>query len=392
MSAAATRPFAAALLAALTAACSRDDAPEKTPEIAQSDTTVVSPAAAPPVGDVGAYDQVGVFKGPIAGLELWAHPTLPYRGAVVVATAGESLELRNFDGDQLDIRIGGFTTGLDVVYFPDTDEARGAVVARDDLDGAYQLFEITALPIEFRQFEGRLAADADVSGFCALADRADHLVLFELTGDDEVRAISAAVGDGDVAFIEDRILALPAAGARCAVDPASRRLFVLSEDGSVHVLEIDGVELRNPERLVAAGAPADDISLALQTGGRGQIALMRRDEGVFEVLSAFDGTALGSIRLTRLDTVPGVETPGAFVVAYGNYGSIYRDGALVVSEFNAAPAVRLTPWNAVANRAGFALYDTLDPRRLGGRDDAPPARVDLPPLPSGFGERDGDGE
>ncbi len=373
--------LAAAFLLAL-AACGRDE-----PVADPAAGTDIDESPAAPVSEVGAFDEIGTVSAPVAGLAIWSHPTLPYRGAIAVAAAGEGLELRDFDGSRLDQRIGGYTTGLDLVYLGRGREARAILVGLDRVDSAFVLHRITTLPVAFKNIEGRFSAGA-VSGFCLDTDHeSDAFSLYVLDGSTRVRERRFSVDASDVAReTPGSEFAGPAPLERCVVDRRDHALLALDTDGGVWRAKLtDGTP--NFEKLIDPTGPAVDLSVILQSNAgsdpsirRGQIVLTRPDAAAVDVHDLKTGARLGAVALIRYDGVPGVEKPGAARVASGNFGGVYRAGVLVVAESAAEPAVRLSPWTAVANEVGFPLFDTIDPRWPAPVEPDP--AVSLAPLPS----------
>ncbi|MEL6364570.1 MAG: hypothetical protein AAFR11_07000 [Pseudomonadota bacterium] len=356
-----------AVLAAATALALAACEPRKTPETEEPAAETDAAVLAEPAADVGSFDEIGVFTDPIAGLAVWAHPTLPYRGAIAVAVAGEALQLRDFEGSRLDRRIGGYSVGLDIVYLGRGRTADAILVAVDRVDQSFVFHRITPLPIAFENLDGRFPSGG-ATGFCLGTDHETaSFTLYVVDGSPAVAARRFSVAGTEVSAEGAGALRAETPLLRCAVDQRANVLYALDRDGAVWRARLSESAPRF-ERLIDGAGPAEDIDLVLQSNAgtpaadRGQIALLRGDAGAIVLHALGTGERLGAFKLVRYDGIAGVETPGAMATAFGNYGGVYRSGVAVVAERDASPAVRLAPWTAVANQVGFALFDTLDPR------------------------------
>ena len=86
------------------------------------------------------------------------------------------------------------------------------------------------------------------------------------------------------------------------------------------------------------------------------------------------GDALGRVRLAGNFDITGPAGASGFAIGYGNYGGVYREGAIALSRApageaagDAAPGVA-APWTGVETALGLAGFIRVDPR-----DPAPAA-------------------
>ncbi|MBI1394221.1 MAG: hypothetical protein GC152_15940 [Alphaproteobacteria bacterium] len=313
----------------------------------------------------------------------WSHPTLAF-SSIVLAGGHDGLVGFVVESGAEAARIDGRVDALDVAYIGgagyafalDAGTATGIgrlrIISIDDID---QSFDISsALDNEaFSEGTGVCAAgDPDQPGatiaYVATARGAVFVEVGIADGVPAVSGVSAPVG---------------APAIDCAIDPATGEAFFLGTDMSVR-RGPDGPALARLEAASAIGlilkrpeAPEDDADAPPATSTF--LVALNRSSGRVQVLSGETGDILGEISLTASFDHAAVASGGALAAGFGNYGAVYRDGAIAVGSTGADGAnVSVIPWNAVADRLGLPLSAGVAPRNLQPEEEDPFA-VDISP-------------
>jgi hypothetical protein len=358
----------AAAAAALLAACGVRKAPEETPGQA--------PAAAPAASvEVAAIDEFGPLAGEVADLAFWIHPQVPFNSLVIAATTAGLFAFNIEDGAPVAQSEGFAAQGVALYYHgvftPDAgasaSRARAVLLAADD---AFAL-RAFAIDNESRAFTPLATPGAPPAGAAICAGPQARLpARLAVIDGAALRLHDVQLRDDALAFAPAGIVALPARGVACAIDPADGALYTLLETGDVlrRLETAEGVV----ENVFAAGAarPAD-IALARNAAPEGadddaccgEILVFDRAGATVRVFDMRDGGALGAFRLKSSFDVAGVAAATAFGAGGGNFGAVYRDGVVALATDGAAPALRLTPLNGVMEALGRPVGAARDPRK-----------------------------
>ncbi|GAB4524550.1 MAG: hypothetical protein Kow00133_12830 [Amphiplicatus sp.] len=366
---------AAAALLAL-AACGRE--PAEAPE---------APAPEPvEATEVAAVDEFGPAPAPIAGIAFWSHPGLPFNGLVLAATADGIVAYNIEDGREV-AAAGGFSaTDLSVAYAGKGPAAQGYAVARvegggEDGGPAYRFYAVDnaerTLALQTTLFIG----GRGVEGFCIGPTREGGLALHEMRADGW-RATALEIRAGAVTATAAQSATHKGGFSRCVVDDIDGAVYAATPGGAIYRLEAGA------EPALLARTPVKepaDIGLALNglvEGGPteeccGQIALLDGATGEVYLYDREDGALLGAVRLKASFDVDGVGEATAMGLAYGNYGAIYRDGALALATNGERPVLRLAPLNGVMDALGEPLGPTANPRDLAPQEEEEPFVIDI---------------
>lgn len=330
------------------------------------------PAASEPApsGEVVAADEYGPLGAPVADIAFWTHPSLSFRGLVLVATSNGVAAFNIEDGAEV-ARIDGIEAGgIDVVYAGSGAAARGLAIVHDRGAGAFRVFEINNETRSLAPLAASGAAGSRASAFCAGPQREGAPLLIELNGKN-VTSYSLDIRQDDVGFDPSGARRAPEEIVACAVDPLDGTVFLAGISGAVFRMSADGAIAKPPfAKLQIEDPKAIGLALGgLIEGGPteeccGEIAVLDAADAGIHVLDHDDGSAIGTVRITSSFDVEGVSTATAMGVGYGNFGGIYRDGVVALATDGEKPAVRLVPLNGVMDALSAPMGPTAEPRAL----------------------------
>ena len=370
---------------------------------AADDAGAAQPVMLPVIDAMGPQ---GRDSARVRDIAFWSHPTLAFN-SLVLTGGDDGLKAYNIETGAI---VGDWRAdpvdALDVAYAGRGPEARGIVVVADD--GVIAAYEIDnsdsnaasggpgrrAQPVG----EARAAIGA-ASGLC---------VVSAVSG----KTVNGAMGDAMDGYAVSGGALFPfsirlnkeeganvSVGAEqkapldttdCVFDDASGDLYLLTASGDVYRQALADSA---PVPFASTGvASARTIGLALKRNKlkpnaegsqtpEPMIAVLNGETAAVSLIDA-DGRALGVIRLSASFDHPGVQRATALGLGYGNYGAVYRDGALVLgADDNAGPPVRLVPFNGVLNALNQPLGGGVDPRAPMPSDEAPDPLDFTPPAP-----------
>lgn len=323
------------------AACERANGPEPAPPAA---------VEAKEVAAADGYGEVGLAVNAIA---FWSHPSVNFESLVIAAT-GDGLKAYNVESGELVSAAGEASDDVEIIY---SDQGAGApaqafaVVSSSKFPGYFFLAidnatgALTPTPVE---------TGAPASGeFCA-GRRGDGNALYEISESGvamraiDVRGQSVALGD-PAPFSKT-------GGAACHVDALTGDVIAVSGDGAIRRLAVDGGESAG----VAFAAKASASALSLKQNG-GTIALLEPATAVVTLYDLGDGRMLGAVKVKSTFDLAAVASAKTIAVGYGNYGGVYRDGAMAVVTGDGAP-IRLVPWNGVMGALDLPVGEPINPR------------------------------
>jgi hypothetical protein len=348
------RPVALAVALLALAACERGKNVER-----------AEPAApANEAREVAAADAYGAPGDAVADVAFWTHPTVNFEGRLL-ATAGNALVAYDIEtGERSETaRIDGPAGEIAVFYDGEGAAAQGYALVGGRSE--YALFSIdndggalspvtTAMPNEA------------AARFC-VGRRDGAAVIYEV-GDDALAARKIALNPDGGAFIGDVEPFADFDGVKfCHVDDRTGAVIAIGDDGAIRRIDPDTGESFGLAMIEGLIADSTAILLSTAVGDEpksgGAIAILDGMSGVIRLLDLTDGHALGMVRVKSTFDLEAVSSATAIAAGYGNYGGVYRNGALVVvaAAGDAAP-IRLVPWNGVLSALQLPLGETVDPR------------------------------
>lgn len=344
-------------LAALTlallalAACERGEKPES-----------AGPAApAIEVREVAAADAYGPAGDAVNAVALWSHPSINFQGLVIAATASG---LKSYDlesGEPVSATSDTGATGAVGVFYGQGAPAQGYALATHGAG-----YVVRAIDNETRAFSAvDVEMGAPASGAFCVGRQDDAPALYEIgaTGLNfrqiDILADRIAIGDPQPVSAQQ--------GRFCHVDDRDGAIFTVGEDGAIRRIDPKTGESFGLAMIEGTSIDSSAILLSTNEGTErrqgGAIAILDGKSGVIRVIDLVDGHALGAVRIKSTFDLAAVSSATAIAAGYGNYGGVYRDGALAVvaSASDQAP-IRLVPWNGVLGALQLPLGVTVDPR------------------------------
>ena len=329
------------------------------PDDTSSPTTTPQTAAQTPADNIvnvavtDVIETAGV-KGDIA---FWSHPTLAFNSLLLAAGS------QNITGVAVESRldVAGLEVGaraMDVAYIGEGVDARGYLVA---LSGSsLQLSEIQNATGALSPIASMESPTISALQEICLSAAGETIHGYGVGTNSMVRiTITLEGGMRDISIAPS---AAPAGPIDCTVDPLSQAAYFLGADGTISRLDSDG------NAMVPFSAPHP-------SGGRSLGLLLKSDDGQTPSprlivlgddtshLRLLDGSGdtLGQFKLSASFDYPAVENPSALGVGFGNYGGVYRDGAIALAHDE---GISLVPWNAVATALELPIGDGVNPRLL----------------------------
>lgn len=325
------------------------------------------------VREVAAADGYGAPGVNVTAVAFWSHPTINFQSEVLAGTDAGIVAYAVETGDVVASVDDGAVSGLAILYFGAGPSAQAYAIAKKAAGyAAYAIDNISGglTPIAVK------GGDSSANGFCAGNDGASR-VLYEIAANGVARRTideSMTIGEATA------LAAIPGAIA-CEVDNRNGDVFVISGDGSIR--RIDPANGESSGVAFASGA-VDAFGLMLMTSAAaentagGALLVLDASKGVISAYDIIDGHAIGAFRIKStfdLDAVASAKTIGA---GFGNYGGVYRDGAIAVVTSGDGPSIRLAPWNGVLDALNVTLGENVDPRSpQGAKDDEDVLSIEL---------------
>ncbi|HNR76148.1 MAG TPA: hypothetical protein PKM48_03400 [Parvularculaceae bacterium] len=327
------------------------------------------------VSEVAAADGYGAPGETVNAVAFWSHPSLTFESLLLVATDAGVEALNIETGEQVDAIAQGAVSALSVVYTGSGAGAEAYVVA--GRPNGYEFYSIdnasrSLAPVKVESGAPRAGA------FCA-GRAGDDLALYEISnGDVSERAID--LRDSGLALGDPRKIISMRAHS-CHVDDRTGDVIIIARDGGIHRLDPKTGETFG---LAFGAADATATALFLMTTAEpenapgGAVGLLDGETGVISLFDLADGHALGAVRVKSTFDLEAVASATTMAAGYGNYGGVYRDGALAVVTTGDGAPIRLVPWNGVLAAISQPLGETVDPRAPQAvDDDAPVIEIDL---------------
>ncbi|NWG91639.1 MAG: hypothetical protein HXY21_03910 [Parvularculaceae bacterium] len=331
------------------AACERSKAPQA-PQPA-------APAIA--VTEVAAADAYGVPSERVNAVAFWSDPGVNFQGLVIAATES-GIKAFNIESGTLVAESPVKATGLTVIYDGQGAAAQGYIVAL--VDDAVAVIEIDNATKALKRVA--TAGETNAKSVCA-GRQGDGNAIYEVNSSG---LSSRTLTPGATQFIGEAKPIIAARGLiSCHVDDRNGAVIAIGDDGAVR--RIDPYTGESFGIAMIEGLIADSSAILLSTAAGdepkngGAIAILDGKSGLIRLLDLIDGHALGMVRVKSTFDLEAVASATAIAAGYGNYGGVYRDGALAVVAMpsDAAP-IRLVPWNGVLSALQLPLGEPVDPR------------------------------
>ncbi|MGE0582148.1 MAG: phytase [Steroidobacteraceae bacterium] len=373
------KPLAFAICALATAACG-----------SQPPAAPAAPPATPPTVVAAARAETAASpQNDGNDVAFWLNPADAARSLVLGTGGTAGLELFDFGGS----RVGAFTTlepdFVAVTYgFPlgaaaSGDATAGLVVVADRASGALVALAIDPATLAVRRVSPEpMRVQGEVTGLCTYRspDTGQHYAFATVEG--VVQQWQLVAQQGVVRGRLVRSIPVGVGAGYCAVDDASRTLFVAEEKVGIWRFaaepetdaEREAVDLVAPnghieKEVKGLGVYRADASSAYLLAA--DIAAAR-----YNVYAVGDGRLLGSFRIGAATTIDEVgESEGLAAVAFPLAGS---KGGLVATfdeeNDDGGGNIKLAAWDDIAAGLGLASATGIDPRE----PPAPTARTVMP--------------
>lgn len=334
-----------ALILLALAACERSKKEEPAPPVA--------PTAE--VREVAAADGYGAPGEAVNAVAFWSHPSVNFESLLIAATDEGLKAFRIESGEEIGSAAAP-ASKVSVFYLGSGAGAQGYAIASGA--GAYSVYAIANDAPSLAP----LAVTGPAPGaeaFCVNGG-----VLYEAGGDRLDARDITILSSGAVIGGARKIADAPGVTA-CHVDDRTGDIVALSTDGAIKRVDpktgesfglafVSSAATASALFLMTAPEPADPSG--------GALAVLDGESGVISLFDLVDGRALGAVRIKSTFDLDAVAAAKTIAAGYGNYGGVYRDGALAVVTAGDGAPVRLAPWNGVLDALKQPLGENVDPR------------------------------
>lgn len=308
------------------------------------------------VSEVAAADGYGAPGETVNAIAFWSHPSVNFESLVIAATDAGLKAFNIETGDEIGSAAAP-ASKVSVFYLGTGAAAQGYAIARGA--GAYALYAIANDAPSLKP----LAVSGPAPGtdaFCVSGG-----VLYE-AGDDRLDARDIAILSGGAVISGARKIADAPGVAACHVDDRSGEIITLNKDGAIKRVDPATGESFGLA-FVAGGTPGASALFLMTTpepasAAGGAVAVLDGESGVISLFDLTDGHALGAVRIKSTFDLDAVASAKTIAAGYGNYGGVYRDGALAVVTAGDGAPIRLAPWNGVLDALKLPLGENVDPR------------------------------
>ncbi|MEK7265115.1 MAG: hypothetical protein AAB227_03350 [Pseudomonadota bacterium] len=315
-----------------------------------------SPPAAPAVEvrEVAAADGYGQNGDDVNSVAFWSHPSVNFQSLLIAAT-GDGVKAFNIESGEEVASAPGPVTNLAVFYLGEGEIAQGYAIAR--AGDAYAVYAVANdAPALAPLIVTGAAPGADA--FCISGG-----VLYE-AGRDQLAAREIAVLTGGVVLSDARKVAAAPGVTSCHVDDRTGEVITIGKDGAIKRVDPSTGESFGLAFVDAATASALFLMTTPEpdNAAGGVIAVLTGASGVISLYDQTDGHALGAVRVKSTFDLDAVATAKTIAAGYGNYGGIYRDGALAVVTAGKGAPIRLVPWTGILDALKLTPGENVDPR------------------------------
>lgn len=344
----------------------------------KTESEPATPAAAPAqISEVKAIDEFGPLSARINDLDFWVHPGVPFNGMAIAATDVGLVALNIEDGAEVG-RVEGFkASGVEVVYenvfslAPDEGAAgaQGLIIAYDADAKAFRFISIDNATRELKSLPTLSQGEIEADAFCAGPQYRAPTRVVVLRGAQlrTMETIEGAGGVREAVFSDPSALADEALG--CVISKASGDLYVLLKDGRIQ-RDVMASGAREESFATSGAAAPKGVGYALngiasdgdESDCCGQLFVLDGADASLGVVDIDDGAPLGALKLAASFDIEAVAEATAMGIGYGNYGGVYRDGAIALATNGANPVIRLAPLNGAMQALGVAMGETKNPR------------------------------
>lgn len=312
-------------------------------------------APAVEVREVAAADGYGAPEDAVNAVAFWSHPSVNFESLLIAATDAGLKAFSIESGEEIGSAAAP-ASKVSVFYLGSGPGAQGYAIASGG--GAYSIYAIANDAPSLAP----LAVTGPAPGaeaFCVSGG-----VLYEAGGDSLDARDITILSSGAVIGGARKIADAPGVTA-CHVDDRSGDIITLGTDGAIKRVDpktgesfglafVSGAATASALFLMTAPEPA------YPSGGA--LAVLDGESGVISLFDLVDGHALGAVRIKSTFDLDAVAAAKTIAAGYGNYGGVYRDGALAVITAGDGAPIRLAPWNGVLDALKLPLGENVDPR------------------------------
>ncbi len=323
------------------------------------------------VQEAPVSDELPGLPGAATGIAFWDHPTLSFNSTLIVATASGIVSYNMEDGNEVS-RIDGFhADGVASGYFGSGPQAAGFIGFLDADENSFRFYGIDNQSRAFLPLEGGPQIRGAVRDYCmGRAAGAEASSLF-VVQNGAVQVFNLAAAESGLAIESEATIETPDNMTSCAVDIDGRVLLagdkggiyrVAGEDAfAAPIAQAGATETGALAVIGAEVAPEAEGEAPVLTG---QILFADLSSGAVHVFESVSGKALGAVRITATDDLPGVDKAEAFAATGANLGALYRNGAVALGVADGAdgPVIRIAPASSVKNALSVPVGDPVSSR------------------------------
>jgi len=339
----------------------------------KSEVTAPAPAPVLTVAEAPASDELPGLPAAATGIAFWDHPTLSFNSTMIVATSGAVIAYSMEDGNEVS-RIDGFNAdGVAAGYLGFGPSSAGFIAFLDAEENAFRFYGVDNITRAFLPLDAGPVIRGAVRGFCLGRSAEAPAPSLFVVQKGAVQVFNLAASPSGVAVESETVIETPDDLTSCAVG-MDGALFAADDSGNVY--KVTGADAfakpfasapaGKSELGVIASASEDDA-----TAFSSQLVIADLSTGVVHLFDSADGAALGAVKVSPTDDLPGVDGAEAFGVTGGNLGGLYRNGvaAFGVAEGADGPVIRIAPTSSLKNALSIPVGEPVSPRGSAPRQD-----------------------
>ncbi len=373
------------LCACFLISCSNDQdtKPQGDPSISETEENQPEPFDPALPRTVATTDEPITLPAPANGIAFWSHPDIPFHGLVIAATP-KGVFSHTLEGDeQLEDQTGSAASinakGAALAYFPKDDKSLNAKATAvfstfDENNQAFRFFTIDNASREFSENILSIPYSDNFTQFCLSSNSAKNAIDIYILDQSKLTIHTLAkLPDGGFDLGEKEVRQIPDLQS-CAVAPITKNgsvqnVYGITKAGNIVRLPsgdvVANTEIMNGHLAIFSSKKDPENPLSGSTIVN-QFFVLDEESAKIHILDSDSGALLGIISLEDYDEVKGVTGASSIAAGSGNFGGLYRAGALALasSTDNDQPAIRLTPFLAIARTLNLEVGTPVSLRSI----------------------------
>ena len=361
----------------------QDTKPQGDPSISEIEENKPEPFDPSIPRTVATTDEPITLPAPANGIAFWSHPDVPFQGLVIAATP-KGVFAHTLEGDeQSEGQTGDAASinakGAALAYFPKNDKSKNAKATAvfstfDENNQAFRFFTIDNALREFSEDILSIPYSDNFTQFCLSSNPVNYGIDIYIIDHDKLTIHTLAqLPDGGFDLGEKEVRQILDLQS-CAVAPATKNrsaqtVYGITKTGNIVRLPsgdtVAKTEIMNGHLAIFSSKKDSENPISGSTIVN-QFFVLDEESAKIHILSSDSGALLGIISLEDYNEIKGVTGASSIAAGSGNFGGLYRAGALALasSTDNDEPAIRLTPFLAIARTLNLEVNTPVSLRSI----------------------------